>query len=53
MSSAVRERSAKTGQFAVSKGKSRLIDSITGSLRVEGYAVKHQTVVQAIEKRKK
>lgn len=52
MSTSVK-RSAITGRFMVAKGRERLTDSITGSLRVEGYAVKREAVAKAVSQRKK
>lgn len=45
------KRSAKTGAFVAARNQQRLTDSITGSLRVEGYDVKRETVAALVRDR--
>lgn len=47
------QRSAISGRFTTKRGIERLTDSVTGSLRVEGYAVKREVVARAVAQRKK
>lgn len=44
MATSVVNRSVKTGKVVSKLHHERLTDSITGSLRVEGYAVKREAV---------
>jgi len=52
MAASVLKRSAKTRAFAATHNQQRLTDSITGSLRVEGYDVKRETVAALVRDRR-
>ncbi|CAM3661244.1 hypothetical protein DESA109040_19040 [Deinococcus saxicola] len=50
MSSSLQKRASR---LTAASGRQRLIESITGSLHVAGYAVKRSAVAQALSQRRK
>ncbi|WP_156039293.1 hypothetical protein [Deinococcus marmoris] len=52
MSSTLQKQLA-AARFTVARGQERLVESITGSLRVAGYAVKRSAVAEAVTRREK
>lgn len=47
------KRSVTSASLTRAAGRERLTDSVTGSLRVEGYAVKRDAVSEAVNKHRK